>query len=443
MIHERTLPEARGKQCWCSQGWLITFSIDLNISLLNPLTRLQIQLLPHRTFKNHYDTLEEDEEFGYTLTELQEMYIHKAIVSSSPSSTLDYVVMVIHGPNSQLAFARPGDEKKLARLDHPFDLNENLLATLGLGLLRIRGRLPFEALLGRLTKRHGKATASYDDMCGVGISIVQYVFDFELAEAVPGKDLVDAVLGSLDDSNLQYLSCGFFRDTYNTTRTGAENAAVTIASSAISNFTFYLCHEISLHPLNFFHGLMLAEKKNSNTRAFFNLSKVMVHEHMLPKAHGKRCWGSQGWLITFSIDLNISLLNPLTRVQIQLPPHRTFKDHYKICEDDEECNYTPAEMQKVYICKAIVSSSPSSTSPSDYVVMVIHGPKIQLAFARPGDDAWTAIEETPKCILMLPITEGNSTLSTLEEEEKLLFVMLKDPILQSRHSLQWPRRNCC
>ncbi|KAF8412286.1 hypothetical protein HHK36_000247 [Tetracentron sinense] len=138
--------------------------------------------------------------------------------------------------------------------------------------------------------------------------------------------------------------------------------------------------------------LMLPEQKNCDTRTFFSLSKGMVHERRLPEVRGKRCWGSQGWLITFSIDLNISLLNPFTRLQIQLPPHRTFKYHFDIYEDVEEYNYTPAEIQELYIYKAIVSSSPSSTT--DYVVMVIHGPKIQLAFARPGDEAWTTIEET-------------------------------------------------
>ncbi|KAF8412279.1 hypothetical protein HHK36_000240 [Tetracentron sinense] len=138
--------------------------------------------------------------------------------------------------------------------------------------------------------------------------------------------------------------------------------------------------------------LMLPEQKNSDTRTFFSLSKGMVHERPLPEARGKRCWGSQGWLITFSIDFNISLLNPFTRLQIQLPPHHTFKYHYDTPEEGEEWGYTPAEMQELYIHKAIVSSSPSSTS--DYVVMVIHGPKIQLAFARPGDEAWTTIEKT-------------------------------------------------
>ncbi|KAF8412283.1 hypothetical protein HHK36_000244 [Tetracentron sinense] len=122
--------------------------------------------------------------------------------------------------------------------------------------------------------------------------------------------------------------------------------------------------------------LTLAEKKNknknSNTRAFFSLSKGMVQERSLPKACGKRCWGSHGWLITFSIDLNITLLNPLTGVEIQLPHHRTFKDHYVFSDaDGEDLDHIPAELQEIFIVKAILSSSPSSTS--DYVVMVIHG----------------------------------------------------------------------
>ncbi|KAF8369923.1 hypothetical protein HHK36_032042 [Tetracentron sinense] len=128
--------------------------------------------------------------------------------------------------------------------------------------------------------------------------------------------------------------------------------------------------------------LMLAEKKHSHTRAFFSLSKGMIHERMLPEAHGNRCFSSHGWLITLSVDLTINLVNPLSRVRIPLPHQLTFKDHYT--------DYTPVELQQICIFKAILSASPSWTS--DYTVMVIYGPRVKLAFAKPGDEGWTTID---------------------------------------------------
>ncbi|KAF8412272.1 hypothetical protein HHK36_000233 [Tetracentron sinense] len=126
--------------------------------------------------------------------------------------------------------------------------------------------------------------------------------------------------------------------------------------------------------------LMLVQK-DSDTRRFFSLSKGLVHERTLTETRDTKCWGSQGWLITIGEFLNINLLNPLTRLQIQLPHQCTFKD--------KDLGHSSFHTQKFYIIKAILSSSPSCTS--NYVVMVIHSEKSKLAFARPGDKTWTTI----------------------------------------------------
>ncbi|KAF6155649.1 hypothetical protein GIB67_024475 [Kingdonia uniflora] len=96
------------------------------------------------------------------------------------------------------------------------------------------------------------------------------------------------------------------------------------------------------------------------------------------------CWGSPfGWLITMSVDYEIRLLNPLTRVQIDLPPpplkylnlNNTLPSSFSILEN------------------AVLSSSPSSsTSLNNCMVIALYKPSYELAFARLGDQTWTSVE---------------------------------------------------
>ncbi|KAF8412239.1 hypothetical protein HHK36_000199 [Tetracentron sinense] len=128
IVEKRMLPEAKGKRCWGSHGWLITFDIDLNINLLNPWTRLQIHLPHQRTFKG--------QNYWLTLTDLQKHYIAKAVLSSSPSSSSsssssDYVVMVIHGNLFKLGFAKAGD-KSWTTIETWFGMYSDILFYKGL-----------------------------------------------------------------------------------------------------------------------------------------------------------------------------------------------------------------------------------------------------------------------------------------------------------------------
>ena len=95
---ELPLPEASGKGCFSSKGWLITLAEDKTMNLLHPLNRNRI-MLPYLGQNYHQ----------HSLVNL----IKKAVLSSSPSWNSNYIIMIIVGFANRrmkhLAFARAGD----------------------------------------------------------------------------------------------------------------------------------------------------------------------------------------------------------------------------------------------------------------------------------------------------------------------------------------------
>lgn len=98
IIRTINLPEARGKRCLESLGWLVTISEDGDMSLLHPFTRAQINL-PHVTTFKYYHWYGMKNHLSF---------INKAVLSSSPQESKDYVLMVMY--SGSLAFWRPGDK---------------------------------------------------------------------------------------------------------------------------------------------------------------------------------------------------------------------------------------------------------------------------------------------------------------------------------------------
>ncbi|KAI8569430.1 hypothetical protein RHMOL_Rhmol02G0278400 [Rhododendron molle] len=98
VIRTVNLPEARGKRCLESLGWLVTISQDGDMNLLHPFTRVQISL-PQVTKNYHLDSMKNHLSF-----------IHKAVLSSRPEESNDYVLVVIYGCSRRLAFWRPEDK---------------------------------------------------------------------------------------------------------------------------------------------------------------------------------------------------------------------------------------------------------------------------------------------------------------------------------------------
>ncbi|KAH7550289.1 hypothetical protein JRO89_XS13G0165700 [Xanthoceras sorbifolium] len=96
--------------------------------------------------------------------------------------------------------------------------------------------------------------------------------------------------------------------------------------------------------------LMLPSKGCSNSRGFFDLPEGTTRSILLPECDGKKCFSSKGWLITIDLDWNMSLLNPFSRVQVELPHMKTFENW----EDLET-----RDMQVSFIGKCALSVNPS------------------------------------------------------------------------------------
>ncbi|WMV21529.1 hypothetical protein MTR67_014914 [Solanum verrucosum] len=127
---------------------------------------------------------------------------------------------------------------------------------------------------------------------------------------------------------------------------------------------------------------MLAEEKGNSSRqlvSFYNGGMIMKKK--IPKASGKRCMETMGWLVTVGKDEGeISLLHPFSGVHIELPHQSTIKNYHT--------HYQTGDLW-TYFHKAVLSASPSETS--DYVLMVIEGGVKFLSYWRPGNLRWTRI----------------------------------------------------
>ncbi|KAH7840766.1 hypothetical protein Vadar_021312 [Vaccinium darrowii] len=100
MIGKLMLPEARGKRCLETRGWLVTISENSEMNLLHPISRVQIAL-PSMTTLDHYEDGSMFNNF---------IYVQKAVLSSCPSGSNNYVLMIIHEGRGFLGYWRCGDK---------------------------------------------------------------------------------------------------------------------------------------------------------------------------------------------------------------------------------------------------------------------------------------------------------------------------------------------
>ncbi|KAH0645144.1 hypothetical protein KY284_033028 [Solanum tuberosum] len=70
------------------------------------------------------------------------------------------------------------------------------------------------------------------------------------------------------------------------------------------------------------------EDKDNSYQKFFSLYNGVILNKRIPKAIGKRCLESMGWLITIRKDESeTNLLHPFSGVEIELPHPNTTKDY--------------------------------------------------------------------------------------------------------------------
>ncbi|KAH7840777.1 hypothetical protein Vadar_021439 [Vaccinium darrowii] len=106
LIGKLLLPEAKGKRCFESLGWLITLSETGDMNLLHPISQVRIPLPHVSTIPISQDCIR-----GCMLRNFP--LIQKAVLSSCPcvsSKDNNYVLMVIHGVRGFLGFWKPGDK---------------------------------------------------------------------------------------------------------------------------------------------------------------------------------------------------------------------------------------------------------------------------------------------------------------------------------------------
>ncbi|XP_078156629.1 putative F-box protein At5g55150 [Carex rostrata] len=142
---------------------------------------------------------------------------------------------------------------------------------------------------------------------------------------------------------------------------------------------------------------------NDSTRRFYDLATSKIHELDLPETCGVSiCGSSHGWLVLHKGQM-LSLLNPISRATISLPPfsgpptalgiapgHLIGSDAENFFENWEANQYAINHTDNVMVCKAILTSSPVLDPNCKVFVLTIS--KWSLAFCKIGDTCWTVIE---------------------------------------------------
>ncbi|KAK3415064.1 hypothetical protein EUGRSUZ_H00636 [Eucalyptus grandis] len=107
-VHRVLMPEAKGKTCFSSRGWVFTLGRDWEVYMLkNPMSRHNyIIKLPKLKFPD----IEDLPHYDY--------FSAKFVLSASPTTSLDYMVMVIYGRGGRLGLWKPGD-KEWTAVDYP------------------------------------------------------------------------------------------------------------------------------------------------------------------------------------------------------------------------------------------------------------------------------------------------------------------------------------
>ncbi|XP_041021657.1 F-box protein SKIP23-like [Juglans microcarpa x Juglans regia] len=153
--------------------------------------------------------------------------------------------------------------------------------------------------------------------------------------------------------------------------------------------------------------LMLPHTRSQSQshRAFFDVSAQKIRLLKYPESsHRKRCCGSShGWLLIMDETPAVLLINPLTRVKVQLPPLSTFpivlsfnyseigKEYALTTPSGDIYRCSLREMRDSFIKKVILSMSPAGDN--NFIALAILNLTGDLAFCKNGDESWTFIHD--------------------------------------------------
>ncbi|EHA8589701.1 F-box protein SKIP23-like [Cocos nucifera] len=124
-LHSFSFPEATFTVfCGSSHGWLLLMDEAASISLLNPFTRARIHLPPadeelalaslnrvSRVGTRWFSHSEDGAETPLGLSDMQQVFIDQAVLSSAPDSGDDFIVVATLALSTQVAFCRRSDSK--------------------------------------------------------------------------------------------------------------------------------------------------------------------------------------------------------------------------------------------------------------------------------------------------------------------------------------------
>ncbi|XP_021769496.1 F-box protein At1g10110-like [Chenopodium quinoa] len=119
-----------------------------------------------------------------------------------------------------------------------------------------------------------------------------------------------------------------------------------------------------------------AQNSPNYPRILYCPNKQRCYQLHLPQTYGARCWGSScGWIVVLDHNLEMYMLNPITKSRISLPPLSSMPN---VCVEDED---GPEFLQLCIIQKAVVIEA-----DGEYIVITTPGIFYHsVHYARPGD----------------------------------------------------------
>ncbi|XP_030517482.1 F-box protein At2g26160-like [Rhodamnia argentea] len=132
--------------------------------------------------------------------------------------------------------------------------------------------------------------------------------------------------------------------------------------------------------------LMLADNRSTKSEwaEFYSLFSSRIHKVVLPEVKGKRCLSSRGWIFTIGLDLQIHMLNPLSR-----PANR---DIIKLPSVNKLFDWDPQYYEpETRYTKFVLSASPASSPNYMVIVMLIYVYSKRLGLWKPGTEEWKVL----------------------------------------------------